>query len=46
MQASPFDHVPHAPVEPVTAGSSIVLVCVTAVLLAGAVLLFRRRDIT
>lgn len=46
MRVSPFDHVPHAPVEPVTAGAPIVLVCVTAVLLAGAVLLFRRRDIT
>jgi ABC-2 type transport system permease protein len=46
MAVSPFDHVPHAPVEAVTAGSPIVLVCVTAVLLAAAVLLFRRSDIT
>jgi ABC-2 type transport system permease protein len=46
MRVSPFDHVPHAPVEPVTAGAPILLVFVTAVLLAGAVLLFRRRDIS
>ena len=46
MQMSPFDHVPHAPVEQVTAGGPAALVCVTAALLAGAMLLFRRRDVT
>ena len=46
MRLSPFDHVPHAPVEQVTAGGPVALVCVTAVLLAGAMLLFRRRDVT
>jgi len=45
MQMSPFDHVPHAPVEQVTAGGPVALVCVTAALLAGAMLMFRRRDL-
>jgi ABC-2 type transport system permease protein len=45
VELSPFEHVPQAPAEAVSARPELTLVAVAAVFAAGGLLGFRRRDV-